>query len=294
MTMRHHLWFILPLVLLAVSGSVGCSSLPKHPVQDSELSHRAASFNNLGNKSYKAGQYTKAAKYFEQALAIHASVDDRAGVSRSLASLGRTQLALGALDASGESFRRALNATQAIQRPNLAAQAIGGLGALALRRGQPLEAMGWIEKALDLPLADPGTERAVLLHDQGVAHWKLGNMEAARTSFQLALAMHESLQDNLGIAADCYSLALLEESAGDFEGAMPWARRALSHDKNEENSPGIAQDLTLLGSLASQNSLPEEAVDYYQRAQLAWQAMGRNEKAAEVSALLEILVTKEN
>ncbi len=267
----------------------GCSSMPKYTVPDSEIQFRAASFQKLGRKNFTAGHYEKAATYFNQALAVNASIDNQAGVSQSLSSLGRVKMSLGELESARGLFKQALQATKKLQRPDLAAQALGGLGAIDLRLGRPLEAKGWFEKALLLPLRDPSKERAVLLHDLGVVHLKLGEMNPAETNFQLSLNMHEAQRDVLGVATNCYSLAILKESTGNLEQAIIFARRALAHDKRGENPPGIAQDLMLLGSLASDNGAPEMANSFYQRALLTWRALGRNEKAAEVSELLKTL-----
>jgi len=93
--------------------------------------------------------------------------------------------------------------------------------------------------------------------------------------------MHELLLDDLGIAADCYSLAVLYDSRESLDEALQMARRALAHDKDGENPPGIAQDLMLLGLLEKKNGRPEQSVDYFQRAFLAWQALGRKDKCQE-------------
>ncbi len=289
MTWRHQSQLALVLFVFSLSCIIGCSSLPKRPVNDSELDFRADSFQKLGNKKFNAGQYHDATVYFQQALAVHASVDNRSGVSQSLSNIGRVQLALELIESAENFFHRALKSSEGLQKPHLTAQALGGLSAVELQRGAPLISMGFLEEALALPLLNPGLERAVLLHDQGVAYQKLSNPEASEIAFQQALNMHESLQDPLGIASDCFSLAKLNESRGHIDKALKLANRALANDKKVENPPGIAQDLTLLGSLASQKALPEQAIDYYQRAQLAWQAIGQPEKAAKVNSQLENL-----
>jgi tetratricopeptide (TPR) repeat protein len=287
---QHHLQRVMALSLtLIILFLAGCSSMPKHPVKDSDLNIRAASFQKLGNRSFRAGQYDKSTVNFEQALALYASVDDRAGVSRTLSALGRVDLAQGKSENAAGKFQRALSSADGLQRYDLSAHAFGGLGAVSLQTDDPATALVWIQKGLELPLPDPGTERAVLLHDQGVALHKLRKSDAAESNFHLALAMNEKLQNTLGIAADCYSLAVLMESVHNLKQAEALATRALTYDKLGENPPGIARNLELLGSLAEQNGSTEKAVDFYQRAQLVWLAMGQDDKAAGFDLRISIL-----
>ncbi len=278
---------LLTILTLSVLLFIGCSSLPKETVQHTPRSSQASSLMELGHKYYRSGQYAQACTAYENALANHASVDDGAGVSTALASLARAQMALGMLNTAEENFRRAHQAARGLNQPELEARALGGLGAVQLHRQQPQEAITLLETALKQPLDDPGKTRATLLHDLGSAHQKLGDNAAAASYFQQALTMHEPLRDLTGIATDCYSLALLYEAEGDYVLALENAHRALSNDKRAENSPGVAQDLTLLGSLSYASGDEEQAVDYYRRAKLTWQALRRTDKIEDLTQRLQ-------
>ncbi len=139
---------------------------------------------------------------------------------------------------------------------------------------------------LDLPLAEPGLERGVLLHDLGSALRALGDSETSETYYRQALAMNKSLRNPLGAAANYYSLALLLEAEGDREQAQQLARHALKNDKRAENPPGVAQDLSLLGSLAIRSGNLTAGSDYYRRAKLAWRSLDRPDKAEEITRIL--------
>lgn len=265
----------------------GCSSLPKDAVETTEQSGRASMFLNQGHKYYRSGQYEKALASLEKALSISAAVDDEAAVAETLSSLGRSHLALGHLDKAQACFQQSRQAAFGVNQPELLAQALGGLGTVDLHRQQPQNAVDWITEALELPLDDPGTTRATLLHDLGSAHRKLGDSTAAESYFLQALAMHEPLRDLTGIAADCYSLALLYHADGKQELAVQNARRALNHDKRGQNPPAVAQDLTLLGTLSLSHGQTEAASDYFRRAKLAWQALGRHDQVQHINEHLQ-------
>ncbi|MEZ4388087.1 MAG: tetratricopeptide repeat protein [Candidatus Krumholzibacteriia bacterium] len=248
--MSKHMACLAILTLLVLGG---CSTLPRSPERVTALETRADVTYQAGLRQYREGRFVQAALCFEQALAIAASVDDRPGTARALASLGRARLALGEQDAAAAAFQRSLDAAGGLARPDLEAEALGGLAAVALSRRRPDDARAWLQTGLALPLADPGPARAVLLHDLGMALIQSGRTADAEAQLRRALAMHEALNDPLGVAADCFSLAALRAEAGDLDEAADLARRALSRDKAEENPVGVAQDLDLLGALAARS-----------------------------------------
>lgn len=269
---------------LALAGLLGCSSLPKTPVYDSELSRRSASFLALGDKHLQAGRFEKACILYEQALVLDASVDERAGVARAFSSLGRARLAAGDIDEAENSFRQALESAADLRDPTQAARALAGLGEVALHRRNPEVARTWFERGLQLALPESSAQRAVLRHDLGSAVWMAGDAGAAEGYFRQALALNEAFGNRIGMAADCYSLARLYEERGDLGQARSLAQRALKNDKRAQNPRGVAQDLSLLGSLAAREGNLEAAADYDRRAKLAWRSVGRPDKAEETGA----------
>lgn len=277
------------LLALALMFLVGCSSLPRSPERVTDLDARAATTYQAGLRQYRNGRFAQAAICFEQTLAIHASVDNRPGTAQALASLGRARLALGEEDAASAAFQRSLDAARGLDCPGLEAEALGGLAAVALNQDRVADALIWLETGLALPLAEPSAERAVLLHDLGMALHQEGDAVAAEAHLRQALAMHESLNDPLGVAADCHSLAGLLAEAGDLDAAADLARRALSRDKAEENPRGVAQDLSLLGLITARQGETVNAVGYFRRAELAWTALGDQDAATDAAAWIQRL-----
>lgn len=260
---------ILLMMLLVGLGTAGCSSLPKQPAPDTELNNRSAAYHRLGHKAYHAGDYTKAIVYYHEALKIHASVDDGAGVAHSFHSLGQAYLGLADLPQAENNFLTSLEATRPLSRPDLQARAYCGLARVQLEKDDPENAKSWLEKASALPLDESSPERAVVWHDLGVVQAELGDRTGAEEHLRLALDLHEKLNNKAGIAADCYALALMFEAAGNHQAALTMARRALSNDKSAGNAKGVAQDLKLLGILSEQQGEEETARDYNRRAELA-------------------------
>jgi tetratricopeptide (TPR) repeat protein len=268
MKRRHVSCFPRVLILWSLAGLLGCSSLPDHPVPESEAGRTAALHQAAGSKHFQAGRFAKAGAFYERALAHHASVDDQPGVVRALTALGRCRLAQGQVDQAERHFQAALAAARRLPHTDLKAGVMAGLGEAALHRGDPGTARTWFETGLDLPLDRESVQRAILLHNLGAACWDLGDLDRAAELFQQALAMNSALHNPLGVAANCHSLALLEAEKGNLDRARQLARRALTNDKKAEYPPGIAQDLELLGSLAHRAGDAQTGDDYRRRAAL--------------------------
>jgi tetratricopeptide (TPR) repeat protein len=286
MAMTRPSLIMATLLLLALAG---CSSLPRSPERVTALDTRAEAAYQAGLRQHHEGRHAQAAAYFERALAMHASVDDRAGTAEALASLGRARLALGEHDLATAAFQRARDASRGLQRPDLEATALGGLAAVALDQDRPDDARTWLDAALALPLQDPGPERAVLLHDLGIAHYRLGDPAVAETHLRAALSMHEAAGDHPGVATSCHALARLCAATDRLDEALDLALRALARDKASEHPRGVAADLTLLAELSERLGRTDDAIGYHRRAELAWTALGRADRAAAAAERIAAL-----
>ena len=257
------------LGLLLLLGCAGCSSLPSGPRPDTELNSRTAGLHKLGKKQFQAGHLDKAQAYFDQALAIHAQVDDQAGVAVCFMSRGRVKLAREDADAAEADFRQAQTSLQNLGRHDLMAQCLAGLAAVDMVRGRTAAAQATLKEALDLPLAEGSRERAVLSHDLGSCLMQQGQAEAAREYLQAALDIHRDNKDRQGLATVHFTLAQLARAEGDPAAAVPHARRALALDKGLHSARGVRQDLLLLEALHRELGQDGLAEDYRRRAILA-------------------------
>ena len=62
--------FLHLAVLFAISlgGLAGCSSLPEHPVRDSDLARRAVSYHELGRKHYRQKRAYRKTRHGHRAM----------------------------------------------------------------------------------------------------------------------------------------------------------------------------------------------------------------------------------
>jgi Tfp pilus assembly protein PilF len=96
----------------------------------------AQAYNNLGTLELDERSFSAAARYFERALKVNPDFNEARH------NLGLAHWRMGQLDQAEADFRHMIAAN-----PDLA-QPYGSLGALALERGRPADAVPWLEKAV--------------------------------------------------------------------------------------------------------------------------------------------------
>jgi arylsulfatase A-like enzyme/Tfp pilus assembly protein PilF len=158
---------------------------------------------------------------------------------------GAAYLALRELDRAEEAIQAALQ----IAPESGAAHIQRGL--LAWHRGDPEEALGWFERAIEL---DPGSSGPAGHNQIGFLHLRAYRLEAARTSFEQALAI-DALN---GTARAGLAEVLIAEDR--FDEAAQTLTLALRFD------PSLPRALAVLASLTSRQGEHDQALDLIDRA----------------------------
>lgn len=260
-------WWAAAVVVLASLVLAGCSSLPKGGTGVDTVKNQAAQYASQGNSYYEKGNYVQAEKFFRLALDADFSVDHRAGISSSYASLGRVYLAAGDAQAAGAAFEKAIQYATPATTPEqqtllLAAQT--GQAEILLVQGKYQSALDLLKRAEAGPAPADTGERAALLHDLGGAYKGLENYKSALAYLNEALAAHTKLKLFALEASDLYMIASVYSKQHDYSSAEDYARKALATDKLVENSVGIGSDLRALGIIAEKRGrLPDAYQNYY-------------------------------
>ena len=197
-----------------------------------------------GEGYYRQGRYDLALQFFTNALSQFTSVDDGAGIVRSYTSIGKCYIALGSLDQAEGILLRAREKARG-ESPSLLFDASITLGELYLARGRPQEALSILQEAARATPGSRDPARAALLnHDLGTAEKNLGNSAKALEYFALSLNTNLAGKLFAEAAADYYMIASVHSRDGRYDEALRNAALALAYDKQVENSPGIAKDLS--------------------------------------------------
>ncbi len=258
-----HLLLLLSASLVLVS----CSSTPREPDEIRVTRNRAAQFAEYGNTAFDRADYSQARAFFEIALALNTSVDERDGMADMHNSIGRTWQAQGDFDTASDHYATARRMSERTGNARIEALAINNQGELSLQQGNAEQARTMFETALEKldTVGNVDSDRAIVLHNLGSAHASAGRLDDARVILGEAEEVNRRLNRRRELAANLFMRASVESRSGNLEQAFAYASEALELDRAMENPRGIAADLYALGRISFRMNRNEDALDYLSR-----------------------------
>jgi tetratricopeptide (TPR) repeat protein len=267
-------WLLAAPSLIAFAFIVACSSAPAKSDTVTTVKDQAVQDSSYAEAYFRQGRYELALQFFTQSLSANTSVDNVEGITQSYIAIGKTYMAMGALDMAEDIFIKARERARAAG-PSLLFVASNSLGELYLAKADPQKALAIFEEALAMPAGTrtPG-QTATLYHNLGTAQKNLGNPAKALEYYEKSLGINLANTLIESAAADYFMIASVHSRQGRYDEAVKNAESALSLDKKIENSPGIAEDLYALGLIANRRKDLAAAYDYFQRSYLVYTTLG--------------------
>lgn len=275
---------LLVLTLALLPACSGGSNQKKDPALIAE-SKRLASH---GSYWYKRGCFSRAERYFFQAMKTSRLLDDLPGILRARNNLGATALAKGRYKEAGEHLHKALELNQSVKSQAEQSLILGNLAGLAYKVNRLSEAERFWREAAALAEGDAGrTGLALHLNNLGMLLRKQNRLDEAETILGRAQTLAVTNEQTQTLAASHVQLGLLSQARGDMIAAENHLKAALEMDKKLENPLGIAQDLERLGLLFQQRRMWTEAARELDRAIYLNAALGQGEKVRRIYELLK-------
>ncbi len=186
----------------------------------------ALALNNLGDIYTSLGDWETALKQFRQALPIVRRLGDRSREAKTLLNIGYTFQRLTRFEDARKSFDQALVLARALGDPEIQSFALAHQALLLVKLRQPARAVESARQALDLARGFPERETTAL-YALGAAHWKKGELPAAREEMERARLLAEKRGDRSLEADIVLSLAKIARDGGDLTTALDRARSAV-------------------------------------------------------------------
>ncbi|MDP2795358.1 MAG: hypothetical protein Q8O25_14975 [Sulfurisoma sp.] len=241
--------------MLAALILAACGSTPK-PADPPRLK-AALEAESDGAKRYGRGDYTVAARRFDEAARIYASIDDTPGATRNRLHLARTELALGRAEAA----LRVLALTESTTDSGLAPGTLLLKAQAQLALARHADAQQSLAAAAGLCAgACPQLASLHLLQ----ARAALADKRAldALTHAETALKLLKD-RDEANEAGNAWRLiAAARLAGGDAGGALPAARAALEIDRRLALPEKIARDWLLIGDIQRRSGTDNPAPAY--------------------------------
>jgi len=202
-----------------------------------------AALVEAGRLEERVGRLTQAPAWYEVALALAETLQDRRPEVETLLAFGRVCLVLGQYAEGARHYQRALVLAEAEFDQAAAVDASVGLGNTALERDEWPGAQAWYARALRLTQA--GNDRLRLgriEHRLGLLARRRGDLAAAGEHLRRARECLEPLSAGAG-----HEMARVLDAQGELEAALgrpgPAAaafREALAWVRRDEPDPGVA------------------------------------------------------
>jgi tetratricopeptide (TPR) repeat protein/DNA-binding XRE family transcriptional regulator len=147
------------------------------------------------------------------------------------------------------------------------AEALNGLGGIAVMNGQPRDAVGQYRAALERyrRCGDRAGE-ARALHNLGITDKELHHYHAAADHYRHAIAAFEDAGDGLGAARALAYLAAAETELGSYDQAAEHLWRALPVLQDAKDPAGEADTLGRIGMLNLRRGQLDQATTFFERA----------------------------
>ncbi|MBV8530227.1 MAG: tetratricopeptide repeat protein, partial [Candidatus Eremiobacteraeota bacterium] len=212
-----------------------------------ELSHaignrlgEARAYDRLATAANRLFRIGEAVERYAKALEIYESIGDRHGVRIVMNNWGSLDVAFGLIDRGRKRLEEVRASAAADDDLMYLYYAESNLGVAAHLSGDFAAAKAFELRALDLAGRLGSESRAALvLGDLGDAEAELGNLDAALTALEEAVAIHQRVDQRLALLTDSSRLALLCSRRGEFDRA-----RALANELSERHrtSPELFED----------------------------------------------------
>jgi len=225
----------------------------------------AEAYLRVGLARLQAASAESAIAPLERALDLGVQQGDEVLQARVELALGMVDETLGLLPRAQRRLDRCLRALgRAGDQASLAA-AHGCLGRIKLRSGDPASALWAFQAGLEfaerLP-QDPAL-RSRLHFEIGIAHRALGDLRAARASFDAALEALAPVRDHHRVASWHLQLAEAAVEGGRYEQGWEHAGHALAIHEALAQTRRVAEIHDCLGGLDSAEGRWEEAAGHY-------------------------------
>ncbi|MEO8665065.1 MAG: tetratricopeptide repeat protein [Ignavibacteria bacterium] len=226
---------------------------------ESILEHNSGVINSIQGKALNAagvlntfhGNFKKAQKFLETALAIHVEIKDEKGIACSLLNLGRVLWFQGELSHAADLCEHSLGIFRNTGDKRGTATCLISLGIMSLQEGNYDRSEKLFEEGLAIN-RDAGDKREIAysLLNMGMLSSDRGEMTRAAKLFEESLSIQRTLGDKRRISVSLNSLGVVAKELGELARSEELFEESLAIRREIGNKLGVANSLDNLGNVA--------------------------------------------
>jgi tetratricopeptide (TPR) repeat protein len=244
---------------------------------------RAASTQRLGDEHVGLGEYDKAHACYVEALAIHASIGDRAGQAACIVGLGDVHIGLHEYTEARDRYEEARTIYAAIGDSRGKAFCIQGLGDVHQKLGQYAEARERYHEALAIYAATGNRlMEASCLKSLGDVHLGIQEYDEARDRYEEARTIYAATGSRIGETNCIWGQAKVAQAQKDWPEAERLFGVALAFYRELGLPSSTGVTLIRLGVVAEQRGDRPAAARHYKEALEIFEGMDED-VAAELA-----------
>lgn len=241
----------------------------------------ASALLGVATIKYSFFEYTEALDRYRESLAIQERLKDEAGVATTLISTGNIQFVQGDYEGAAVDYRRSRDIYRKLTDTNGEARALEGIGRASASLGDYGAALvayaGVIEEGRarnDHHLQGNG------IQSSGEIHFRLGNLDKARSLFEESRGHFEALKDQAAVGRVWQGTALTDLVAARFALAEQEYGKSGAACGPAGDGECVARSIVGLAFAQSSQDHFDEAIASYHKAIAAFTALRKNEDAA--------------
>jgi ATP/maltotriose-dependent transcriptional regulator MalT/DNA-binding SARP family transcriptional activator len=234
------------------------------------LSSRPAIVSLQGAIASMTGDVKLALTLYDQAINAMLLPQDRQDMARCLVWRAGTQRMLGNLDMAIADARETIRMVDDdLSMCRVKAEALRCIGLCLDKRGESIEALGWLDQALDTSQSIKDKENAAIIQlGLGVVYESLGSYTKAMAMYQSALEHWQETENIIWLSNVLNNLGVLKHITGDYKAAISSYEMALAYARKSGYARFEAFVLTGIGDIYIDLNAIEEALNAYEMARI--------------------------
>ncbi len=249
---------------------------------DTESTKLQAEANRmLGVVCFRRGVYPQALKHLQSSQHSSEQINDKAGLAKTLGTIGSVHIDLGDFSNALEYNEKALRLAEELDNNAGVATYLGTIGLVYGNLSDYPIALEYLGKALSID-EELGNKKGVARHlgNIGLVHHYLSDYAKALEYFGKAMSISEELSDKAHLANSLSNIGNVHENLGDYPRALEYFGIALGIAEELGDKSGVAPKLGNIGGVYCDLSNYPKALEYYDKALSIAQELGNKSEVA--------------
>ncbi|MBN1922456.1 MAG: tetratricopeptide repeat protein [Anaerolineae bacterium] len=271
---------------------LGLECLALLPVTEVNVARLNANlYRELGNIATRRGALDTAQEYYQAALDLYNTLEDRSGKSAILNNLGSLAYDCGEYDFAQSKFTAALALYRELGNRPGEARALNNLANVAADCRDYGTALRCYREALQIHRTlENQPAHSAALNNLGALYWELGLYVEAREAYRQALAMFQESGNSQAEGECLANLCLLELYTGNLQAGLRLGRQAADISQRSDDVFTLANASTYLGKIYAELGQYDDAETWYQKARAIRSGAPHAGRLLELDAELTALI----